>query len=366
MSQGLYTAVSGIKSNQTRLTVIANNIANVNTTAFKASAVNFKTVFADTISAGTRPNTATGGTNPKQRGNGVTISDMPVNFAQGGTLFTGRNTDFSISGEGFFTIEEVDQNGVSGYNLTRAGNFTLDAEGGLVTASGNRVMGTRTVDGNNPLTVAPIQLPRRLTVWKEVDAATGDIVQTWIGAENSSTVTVADLSNGANTLLEQDVEIINFSVGSDGAVSIGYSNSDRISVQTDPSSTNTREIYHLTSEGDDYSESGLGVSGGTTTVVDGSLIPEQIQLRLATVANPEGLIYEGDNNWSIGANSGDASFGIGNTAGRGIIEAGALESSNVDISKEFTDMIISQRGLEAASKAVSVQSEVLRTIIGMI
>src|SRR5262245_22110226 len=129
MSQGLFTAVSGIRANQTKLNVIANNLANVNTVAFKSSNVNFKNVFAQTISAGTRPGSNIGGTNPKQVGNGVTVAEIPANFSQGGSLFTGRAGDLLISGEGFFTIERIDPNlgaNNQGFFLTRAGNFSLD------------------------------------------------------------------------------------------------------------------------------------------------------------------------------------------------------------------------------------------------
>lgn len=372
MSQGLFTAVTGIRSNQTRLTVIANNLSNVNTTAFKSSAVNFETVFADTIRGGTAPNVNTGGTNPMQIGNGVAVSDIPVDFSQGGSQFTGRNTDLIIQGEGFFTIEKVDRNGVPGFYLTRAGNFNMDSSGNLVTATGNRVQGTRTIDGNDETLVMPINMPFEIRVFKEIDSTTADVIQTWIGEPGSTTITAADMSNPANNFVVRDVELTNFSFGTDGALTLTYSNGDRITVQTENAGF-FREVLHVTAEGSTFSEDGLD-STGTLTVVDSNpadssknyIAPEQLQLRLASVPNPAGLIHEGGNNWNLSPNSGPASFGIANNNSRGAVQGGALESSNVDVAKEFTNMIISQRGLEAASKAVTVQSDVLRTIIGII
>jgi flagellar hook protein FlgE len=92
----------------------------------------------------------------------------------------------------------------------------------------------------------------------------------------------------------------------------------------------------------------------------------QLQMQIASVVNPAGLMYDGNNNFLQGANSGTIQFGAGGIGSRGSVTSGALESSNVDLSGEFTNMIITQRGLEAASKMVRAQSEVLQTIIQMV
>src|SRR6478609_1410466 len=129
MGQGLYTAVSGIRANQTAMDVISNNIANVNTLGFKSSNANFATVYATTITGGSSPNGTLGGTNPMQVGNGALVSEIASNFGQGGTQFTGRSTDVMINGNGFFAVERVDINNptdTTAYSLTRAGNFSLD------------------------------------------------------------------------------------------------------------------------------------------------------------------------------------------------------------------------------------------------
>jgi flagellar hook protein FlgE len=379
MSQGLFSAVSGIRANQLALSVIANNLANVNTTSFKASGVNFQTVFSDTIAGGTAPSPDIGGTNPLQIGNGVTLSDIPLDFAQGGSQFTGRNTDMEIQGEGFFTLEKVDRSGVPGFYLTRAGNFTMDANGNLTAASGNRVLGTQTIDGDDQTLVMPVNIPQEVTIYKEVDRTTGAVVRTWLGnPADDDTATIngpgvrVDDTDVTTRLDSRTVALTNFAVGTDGGVIATYANGDRISVENDATGV-FREIRHIAAEGYTFSQDGVGTDN--TVQVFGAnpndpakayIAPEQLQLRIATVTNPAGLVSEGNNNWNLSANSGVASFGIGNNNNRGIIQAGALESSNVDIAQEFTNMIIHQRGLEASSKAVSVQSDVLRTIIGIL
>jgi flagellar hook protein FlgE len=92
----------------------------------------------------------------------------------------------------------------------------------------------------------------------------------------------------------------------------------------------------------------------------------QMQIQTATVTNPSGLLGIGQNYYDIGPNSGTTNFGIPSADGRGTLQAGALESSNVDLAGEFTNLIITQRGLEANTKVIKSQSEVIQTIINII
>lgn len=368
MSQGLFAAVSGIRANQTKLNVISNNIANINTVAFKSSQVNFKTLFSQTISTGTVPTSAVGGTNPRQIGNGVAVSDIIQNFNSGGSLYTGRSSDLMIEGEGFFTIERSDVDlgsGEPGFYLTRAGNFTLDADNNLVTAGGNKVVGTRTVQGNDPTTVTNVNLPAQIKIWKERDVS-DSVTNTWLDVYGTA-ATPAATAGGAVT--GEDVTLINYSFGVDGSISATYSNGDRVTVRTDPSNTNLREMFHIASDGTNYAPSYATdptESDGELVVLNNVYIPEQIQLRMCTVSNPAGLLHEGANNFSVAANTGTVNLGVGNFGGRGQVTSGALESSNVDVAGEFTNLIIAQRGLEASGKVITSQSEVLRTIINLI
>ena len=130
-----FSAVSGLKSHQTAMDVIGNNIANVNTTGFKSSRTLFQDIYSQTISAATAPTDTTGGVNAKQVGLGTQIASIDMNMTEG-TQTTSYPLDFSISGEGFFVID----NGDGTYSYTRNGAFQLDANGYLVTANGDYVM----------------------------------------------------------------------------------------------------------------------------------------------------------------------------------------------------------------------------------
>ncbi len=406
MSQGMFTAVSGIRANQTRLNVISNNVANVNTLGFKSSSANFATVFASTISGGTAPNGVLGGTNPRQIGNGALVSEIASNFGQGGTQFTGRNTDLSMNGDGFFAVERVDTNNGNNstdYYLTRAGNFTLDSNGNLVTASGNRLRGSSQISGTSTATLGRVQVPTEFQITKEVDAngSIQNVFYSPIGRSSANIATDYAAAFGAppagNSLSTVTVQLRSFSVGTDGSITATYSNGDQISVRTDAATVAAanaagdptlvrREIVHRPYEGGSYPASTYSASdnayGGQVAQATGQEVftsgvtptpagvnpmeGMQLQLQTASVINPAGLLYDGNNNFLQSANSGQTQFGVAGSGSRGNINAGALESSNVDLAGEFTNMIISQRGLEAASKVVRAQSEVMQTIIQIV
>ncbi|MDX2083845.1 MAG: flagellar hook-basal body complex protein [Candidatus Melainabacteria bacterium] len=389
MTQGLFSAVSGVRANQIKLDVISNNIANVNTVGFKGSSVNFAAVFAQTISGGTPPNGNIGGTNPKQLGAGTQVAEISQNFAQGGVQFTGRSTDFMISGEGFFVIEKIDPN-LAGSNsssdyYTRAGNFSLDSDGNLVTTSGNRVRGSSQISGSSPATRDNVQIPMEIMIAKDISNVTGNVVETHFGLPGTATATFTAAQAAGTTQSIATVQLVNFSVGTDGAITATYSNGDRITVRTNQALVTAnpgnptawrREIIHLPSEGGTFSSINLqATDAGTVDQVsnvftDGtgaaSMQGMQMQLQLAGFTNPKGLVYNGNNNFEIGANSGDIFLGVGNAGSRGAIQSGALESSNVDLAGEFSNLVISQRGLEASSRVIRAQSEVLQTVINSV
>ncbi|MDR7868248.1 MAG: flagellar hook protein FlgE [Sporomusaceae bacterium] len=151
MMSAFFSAVSGLKSQQTGLNVIANNISNVNTTGFKQQRVSFSDVLSQTLSGATGASGNKGGTNAIQLGLGVGVSSTDTIMTTGSTQSTGVDTDCSISGSGFFIVS----GGSSGqYQFTRAGNFSVD-EGGNLTVNGYKVCGWQDYD---------------------VDAASGDYV----------------------------------------------------------------------------------------------------------------------------------------------------------------------------------------------
>ncbi|MFH1677048.1 MAG: flagellar hook-basal body complex protein [bacterium] len=153
VGSALYAAISGLKSQQIKLDVIANNIANLNTFGYKGSRVAFSSLLSQTLRAAGAPQAGRGGTNPMQVGVGVQLSAIDAIISQGSIQTTGSLTDLAINGEGFFIIS----NG-SSIGYTRAGNFTLDANGALITSNGSKVQGWRlfTADGTTIDTSTPV------------------------------------------------------------------------------------------------------------------------------------------------------------------------------------------------------------------
>ncbi|MBK8005964.1 MAG: flagellar hook-basal body complex protein [Gemmatimonadetes bacterium] len=137
MMRSLFAGVSGLRNHQTRMDVIGNNIANVNTVAYKASRVTFAEAFAQLLQGASRPPGDQGGINPIQIGLGSKIGSIDQNFSQGNLESTGQSTDLAIQGDGLFVLSD----GSRSY-FTRAGNFQLDADGRMVSpANGFKVQG---------------------------------------------------------------------------------------------------------------------------------------------------------------------------------------------------------------------------------
>src|SRR5688500_15270616 len=143
LTSTLFTGLSGLNVNQTKLNVVGNNIANVNTVAFKSSRALFKPQFYVTDSGGSPPSSDFGGTNPNQRGLGAVVSTVEKDFTPGAVQPTGKATDLALEGNGFFVV-----NGAAGgetstpeQRFTRDGSFSLNSQNQLVSAAGDLVQG---------------------------------------------------------------------------------------------------------------------------------------------------------------------------------------------------------------------------------
>jgi flagellar hook protein FlgE len=136
MLRSLFSGISGLRVNQTMLDVTGNNIANANTIGFKSSSTVFQDTLSQMLTGASSASTPRGGTNPMQVGLGVQLAATQTNFTQGSTQTTGRATDLMIQGDGFFVTRKGNE-----MLYTRAGSFTFDETGGLVTPNGNRVQG---------------------------------------------------------------------------------------------------------------------------------------------------------------------------------------------------------------------------------
>ena len=155
MLRSLYSGISGLRSHQTMLDVTGNNIANVNTTAFKSSAVQFQDTLSQLVRGAGGAQAETGGTNPAQIGLGVLVAGISTNFTQGAAQATGRSTDMMINGDGFFVMK------VGGETVyTRAGSLDPDSLGRLVGPGGAILQGWNAVNGVIQQGGNPFEAPR--------------------------------------------------------------------------------------------------------------------------------------------------------------------------------------------------------------
>jgi len=152
MMRSLFSGVSGLQNHQTRMDVVGNNIANINTTGFKRNRVNFQDLIYQQMQGAARPTEDLGGVNPKEVGLGMSVASIDTLHIQGALQSTGVQTDLAITGNGFFILDD------GGTQLfTRAGAFSVDAEGTMVNpANGMKVQGwmAEEVDGYNVIDVS--------------------------------------------------------------------------------------------------------------------------------------------------------------------------------------------------------------------
>ena len=153
MLRSMFSAISGLRAHQTKMDVVGNNIANVNTVGYKSQTTVFEDTLSQLLRNGSAPQNGTAGSNPAQVGLGVKLSGISTNWTQGSTQNTGRSTDFMISGDGFFMTKAGSEN-----LYTRAGSFDFDGVGNLVTPDGGILQGwladpaTGQINNNGPVT----------------------------------------------------------------------------------------------------------------------------------------------------------------------------------------------------------------------
>lgn len=352
MLRCMYSGISGMKANQTKLDVIGNNIANVGTTSFKASSVRFKDMLYQNAGEATSPTSTKGGTNAKQVGLGAQLASINKVMGQGNALSTGRSLDVCIDGDGYLMVGKglvdykggntVDSNnaltsasgdtGVMDILYTRDGNLTLDQDGNLLTADGYRVMGYAVTDG---------------------------------------TSTSFDTAGGTTDVIKVDAD----AVGSDGKstlVAAGTSGSRKLIPLKIPDTIYTTAGTPPTG-GQPVKKFEIGKDGLITAVLGDGSRAAIGQIAMATFKNPEGLTSVGGNLLQKSSNSGTEIIktGIGeaaatdNSKGFGDFIQGALEGSNVDLTEQFTDMITATRSFQAASKMITTGDEILQTITGL-
>jgi len=420
MLRSMYAAISGLRNHQTMMDVVGNNIANINTTGFKSSSTVFTEVLSQTIRGAGAASNQAGGSNPSQIGLGSRVAAITSSFSQGALQRTNRSTDFAIQGDGFFSI---DQGGERMY--TRAGSFSVDSLGRLVTQDGGLVLGWQaqndTIPTNSP--IGPITIPVgdlippvRTSVINlggnlPSDASIGTSIVTGVdvydaqGAptdlrfEFTKTATdewtvVARYLDSAGTLQPTPPAAGQALAG--GVLTFGptglLTSGGPLTVPAGfmPSfPTETIEVdlgvagqpNQLSQYGrissvaiNDQDGQSAGSLNGFTVGQDGVLVGSYTngrtrrigQLALTTFANPEGLEKAGGStNYRATVNSGLPQTGVAGQAGRGFISGGALEMSNVDLAQEFTSLIVAQRGFQANSRVVSTSDEMLQEVVNL-
>ena len=462
MMRSLFSGVSGLQNHQTRMDVIGNNIANINTYGFKRNRVTFQDMFYQQLQGAARPTETVGGINPRDVGLGMSVATIDTIHLQGSFQSTGVGTDLAINGMGFFVMND------RGNELfTRAGTFALDRDGVMVNpANGMRVQGwmAQEIDGvhfldtsrsieNLIIPVGAKDAARATTIVNfasNLDKRTPEIPEgasalqvregTWstqekifdafgeahilqvefsrvLGVNNSWTARVyVNPQNELATNTSVGLGVDAPAVGAPNIFTLNFDNQGTLLSAIDGAGNESGALGQVlmqvafdvqSSTPDDDGAPirqtftlNLGSIGGLTDSmtqfaersstrifeqdghtmgymenfrIDGSGVITGIfsngtnrvlgQVAMATFPNQGGLEKAGDNTFRRTPNSGLANIGPSGFAGKGRIQAGVLEMSNVDMADQFTDMIITQRGFQANSRTIQTADQLLQEVL---
>jgi flagellar hook protein FlgE len=395
-------SLSGVDASSSALDVVANNIANSQTTGFKTSTAEFADVYA------------TGSLNlsSNQSGEGVTIAGIAQQFTQGNITQTGNNLDLAISGQGFFTLHDA-----SGYSYTRNGSFSVDNQGFVVNETDQRVQvyPALATGGFNTGALSDLQL----NTSQSAPNATANVgINLNLPANSTAPVVAFNPTNPAtynnttstavyDSLGNQHTATFyyiataipnqwNVAMTVDGTQVGGLQPLDfsPAGVLTTPATgifafpadpiaganplTLSVNMTGTTQYGNQFgvnsiSQDGYSTGQLTTISVDGTGIVsakytngrslELGQLAMSNFPNPQGLAPIGNSNWSQTFSSGGVIHGTAQSANLGSIQSGALESSNVDLTKELVNMITAQRAFQANAQMITTDDQITQTIL---
>jgi flagellar hook protein FlgE len=399
-------ALSGLNAASTDLTVTANNVANVSTAGFKGSRAEFADLFA----------TSQQGVSATAIGNGVRVSNISQQFTQGNIDFTDNSLDLAVSGQGFFILSDQ---GATAY--TRAGAFQVNNQGFVVNAKQQRLQvypplanGGFNTGGLSDLSLTTgVSAPQATTavdVTANLPAAAAPPTTTTFDPtdptsyNNATSLTVYDSLGAAHTAtmyFAKDQTLDNTwttSLYVDGTfVDDAVLEYDNTGALVDPAggtitfpaytpATGAADINMVfdfgatTQFGENFTVNAITQDGFTT----GRLIGMDIdssgvvqarftngralslgQIAMANFSNPQGLQQLGDTAWAETFASGQALRGNAGNSGFGLIQAGALEASNVDITEQLVNMITAQRNFQANAQMISTADSITQTIINI-
>ena len=406
MIGSLYAGISGLKANTKTMSVIGDNIANVNTTGFKTSGVSFSNIFSASL-----------GSAGNQIGRGVMMSGVNPVWDAGSFENTNNTTDLAVSGKGLFIVTDANETPF----YTRAGNFEFDKNGNLITQDKMNVQGYG-IDANGQLSTAisdiilpaGINSPRATTEFStavnlDAGAVAADTYSTSLtvydSLGNAIPLTLTFIKNAAvpppsvwdvsasipdsfgNPVAGVDVADVQFDV--DGKL-IGAAN-PTISLTLDNGADSPQTIrWDLYEDGatngnltgyasasSTASQSQDGFSSGTlqgvsvdeegvfTGLYSNGTMTSFAQIALADFGSYSGLSKMGSNLYLASIDSGQAIVGVPGNSGLGAVSPNSLEMSNVDLASEFVKMITTQRAFQANSKVITTSDEILAELINI-
>jgi len=399
----MFTAVTGLSSYGNAMGVIGNNIANIGTAGYKSGRATFSELISSSMA---------GGSGSDQIGLGVYMNDVQTNFTQGSMTTTGNTFDLAIDGNGFYQLR--DNTGATFYS--RAGQFKVDSLGQVVDASGALLQGYQAdTNGNITSTVGGITLSSSAVPPQATTTAT-------FLANLDATATAPTA-----TFSETDATSYNFSTSETFYDSLG--DAHQLQLYFRKTAANAWGVYSQIDGGTPaaqtslaFNASGALTAGGTQTVsavlTNGATTPQSLSVDLSALTqfgsasgliskiqdgyssgtldrisvdkqgqvvaqftngqtkalaqivlnrfmNPDGLVNAGENHFLETIESGAALAGAPTVNGLGRILSGTVEQSNVDLGKEFVDMIITQRAFQANSRAITTSDEMLQELVNL-
>jgi len=405
------TPLSGLEADSSWLNLISNNLANLNTDGYKDETMNFGDIF-------NQMQGASGNGNPIEVGTGVRVDGTTANFANGQVNATGVSSNLAMQGNGFFVVQ-----GGGETSYTRAGDFSVNSAGQLITPGGQLVMGYPAVNGvvSTGGALAPITVNETATIpgspTSTFQTTTNLDSSSPVGTTYSAPVTVYDslgtpqtlsvqyTNTGANTW-SYNVTLPASATGATGTtttVATGTMTFDSSGNLTSPSGsvtgikitgladgaanmnltwnlggTGSPSVTQLDSASATSATSQDGFGVGTLTgysvapdgTVEGQYSNDQTralgQVAVASFANVQGLIQTNNGNYQPTITSGNAVVGQAGTGGNGTIVGSSVEQSNVDLSTEFANMIVAQQGYEANAKALTTFNQISQATIQLI
>lgn len=400
-------ALSGLNAAQSNLDVIANNIANSDTNGFKRSRAEFADVYA----------ASQNGIAKNATGKGVRVTAVTTQHSQGDIEFTENNMDLAVSGVGFFRLSEG-----GSIVYSRAGSFQVDREGYIQNTSGQRLTGfqadiqgnlngsmgemrvdfadsepqaTTSIDlGANLDALETVPIPFDVTDPASYNHSTSTTVYDSLGVSHTSTmyfrksaintwesrlyVDNAEVSNpGGDVLVFDNLGMLSTINGAPGTQIASTSFNPGTGASN---MTVTMDVADVTQFGGGFGVSALAQDGYPTGRLNSIDVDETGilfarysngrsgvlgQVSLTNFANVQGLQPEGDTSFSETFGSGPPLTAEPGSTNLGLIQSGALEQANVEITKELVDMIQAQRTFQANAQVISTAEEVTQTVINI-